>query len=87
MAQPMGESRNLPWLGSAVRFVIVAFGVITALDVLGVGRITNRIFDAILATAGVAIAVSIAIAFGVGGIDTAKKWWSRYLAPKDKSAT
>ena len=82
MARPMGESRDMAWLGSAVRFVIVAFGVITALDVLGVGRVTNRIFDAVLATAGLAIAASAAVAFGVGGIDTAKKWWSRYLSPK-----
>ncbi len=26
--------------------------------------------------------VGFAIAFGVGGIDTAKKWWAKYLAPK-----
>lgn len=82
LIRPIGESRNMPWLGSAVRIAIIAFGVITALDVLGVGRVTNRIFDAVLATAGVAIAVSFAIAFGVGGIETAKKWWSRYATPK-----
>ena len=83
MARPVGESRNMPWLGTAVRFVIIAFGVITALDVLGVGRVTNRIFDALLATAGLTIAATLAIAFGVGGIDTAKRWWRR-LAPKDE---
>lgn len=63
----------------------MAFGVITALDVLGVGRVTNRIFDAVLATAGVAIAVSFAIAFGIGGIDTAKRWWERYLTPRSRT--
>lgn len=84
MAQPMGESRNMAWLGAAVRFVIVAFGVITALDVLGVGRVTNRIFDAVLATAGIAIAATIAVAFGIGGIDTARRWWNRFLAPKNE---
>ena len=84
MARPMSESRGMPWLSPAIRFAVVVFGVITALDVLGIGRVTNRIFDAVLATTGLAIAASVAIAFGVGGIDTAKRWWNRYLAPKSQ---
>jgi hypothetical protein len=32
-----------------------------------------------------AIGIAFAIAFGVGGIDTAKKWWAKYLAPKSPS--
>jgi hypothetical protein len=27
--------------------------------------------------------VTFAVAFGIGGIDTAKKWWARYLAPRE----
>ena len=85
MVRPMGESRGMPWMGNAVRFVIVGFGVITALDVLGVGRVTNRILDALLATAGLTIAATLAIAFGVGGIDTAKRWWHKLASPKSEA--
>ena len=37
----------------------------------------------LIATA--AIGVAFAIAFGIGGIDTAKKWWAKYLAPRSSS--
>ena len=26
-----------------------------------------------------------AVAFGIGGVDTAKKWWAKYLSPRDSS--
>lgn len=29
------------------------------------------------------VGIAFAIAFGVGGIETAKKWWAKYLSPKE----
>ncbi len=79
LVQPWATSRNAPWVALVARYAVIIFGVITALDVLGIGTISNRVFEF---TFG-AFAVAFAVAFGVGGIETAKRWWSRYLAPRD----
>ena len=54
----------------------------------------TRAVEAALGTAGavvsdgwswVGLLCVFAVAFGVGGIDTAKKWWAKYLAPRSSS--
>ena len=55
----------------------ILFGVATALDLLKIGIFVNIVTASILGGVGAAFA----IAFGVGGIDTAKKWWAKYLSP------
>ena len=67
------------WIPSAIMVGLVVFGAITALDMLGIGIVTNTVLTAVLATVGLALAIS----FGVGGIDTAKLWWAKYASPKN----
>ena len=77
LARPYADQRNVAWLPSAVRIVILLFGVLAALDLLEI-RFAEDLVK--IVTAGVGIA--FAVAFGVGGIDTAKQWWARYLSPR-----
>ncbi len=80
LLRPWGENKQMEWIPSVARIAFVVFGVLTALDILGIGAITTRIYEFGLG----AVAVALAIAFGVGGIDTAKLWWAKYLAPSDE---
>lgn len=79
LLRPWGESKDMEWAPNVARVALVVFGVLTALDILGIGAITTRIYEFAFG----AIAVAAAIAFGVGGIDTAKLWWAKYLTPRD----
>lgn len=77
IARPWAESQNLSWLALTIQVGFLVFGVITALDLLGIGLFTNTVLMFVLGTAG----AILAIAFGVGGIETARKWWAKYLTP------
>lgn len=79
LVQPWATTRNVPWVALVARYAVIIFGVVTALDVLGIGTISNRIVEF---TVG-AFAVAFAVAFGVGGIETARRWWGKYLAPRN----
>ena len=78
LVRPWAETNNQNWVPTAVRLGIVVFGVLTAFDLVGIGQVSEDVRRAVLLGAGVAFAV----AFGVGGIDTAKRWWEKYLSPK-----
>ncbi len=78
LVRPYAERRQVSWLPTVTRVVILIFGVLAALDLLEI-RFAEDIVKIITAAAGIALA----IAFGVGGIDTAKRWWGRYLAPRE----
>jgi flagellar biosynthesis protein FliQ len=78
LVRPFAQERGIPWLTWVVHVGIVLFGVLFAMDVLDV-TFAEDITKILIGSAGIAFAV----AFGVGGIDTAKKWWARYLAPRD----
>jgi cellobiose-specific phosphotransferase system component IIC len=80
LVKPWGETRNIPWLHYAARFALVIFGIVTGLEVLGIGYAARRILEFTLGAAAVAFAIS----FGIGGIDTAKKWWAKYLTPRQE---
>lgn len=80
---PWAESRQMTWVPTAIRVGFLLFGVITALDLLDVGVVTNSVLAAVLGGLGIAFA----IAFGIGGIDTAKQWWAKYAAPRSGSST
>ncbi len=81
LARPWAMRQNVPWVAPAIRWALIAFGILAALNVLNVAEeIVNTLFAVIVAAAGLAFAV----AFGVGGIDTAKLWW-RKLAPRDSA--
>lgn len=75
LVEPYAERRNVAWLTTVTRVIIILAGVLAALDLLEI-RFAEDIVKIVTAAAGVAFAV----AFGIGGIDTAKQWWGR-LAP------
>ena len=79
LVRPYAEQRNVAWLPTVTRVVILIVGVLAALDLLEI-RFAEDIVKIFAAAAGIAFAV----AFGVGGIDTARQWWGRYLAPKNQ---
>lgn len=79
LVQPWATSRNAPWVALVARYAVIIFGALTALEVLGIGRVSTRVFEFTFGAA----AVAFAVAFGVGGIETARKWWGKYLAPRD----
>lgn len=77
LVAPWSKSQGVTWLPVLTRAGFILFGVVTALDVLNIGLFVNIVTGSILGGIGAAFA----IAFGVGGIDTAKKWWAKYLSP------
>ena len=78
LIEPYAERRNVSWLTPVTRVLIILAGALAALDLLEI-RFAEDIVKIVTAAAGIALAV----AFGVGGIDTAKLWW-RKLAPKNE---
>ncbi|NND84921.1 MAG: hypothetical protein HKN46_07205 [Acidimicrobiia bacterium] len=79
LIRPFADQRQVGWLPGAVRVGIVVFGALAAFDILDI-RFAEDIVKILTVAAGLAFAV----AFGVGGIDTAKQWWSRYLTPRQE---
>ncbi len=85
LVRPLAASQNLNWVPTLVRVIILAFGVIAAFETLDLATtLVNAVVTSFFGALGIAIGVSFAIAFGVGGIDTAKKWWAR-LEPGARS--
>ena len=81
LARPWAETHNNTWVPSAVRWGVIVFALLTAFDLVGIGQVSEDVRRAVLLAAGVAFAV----AFGIGGVDTAKKWWAKYLSPRESS--
>ncbi|MCH7584840.1 MAG: hypothetical protein IH941_06740 [Acidobacteria bacterium] len=77
LVTPWSKNQGVTWLPMITRAGFILFGVATALDLLNIGIFVNIVTASILGGVGAAFA----IAFGVGGIDTAKKWWAKYLSP------
>ena len=80
LVRPFANSKDVPWLTWVVQILIILFGVLFALDMLEISFASDI---TMILTA--AMGIAFAIAFGVGGIDTAKKWWAKYLAPRSSS--
>ncbi len=76
LVQPFAESRGLGWLDNLVYIAILVLGVVFALDIVNIS-FAEEVLQIVIA----AFAVAFAIAFGVGGIDTAKLWWREYGTP------
>ncbi len=79
LVRPWAQQRQMGWIAEAAKYAVLVFGVLTALNVIGVGEISTLTFQIAFG----AIGVAFAIAFGVGGIDTAKRWWAKRLAPRE----
>ena len=82
IVRPWADTHNYSWLPTVIHWGLFLFGLFTAFDLVGIGQVSEDVRRAVLLAAGVAFA----IAFGVGGIDAGKKWWAKYLTPKDSSA-
>ena len=76
--EPYARQKNVSWLPMVVRIVILVAGALAALDLLEI-----TFAEDIVKIVTAAIGVTFAVAFGIGGIDTAKRWWARHLAPRD----
>ena len=81
LIRPFADSKGVGWLTILVHVSVILFGVLFALDLLEVA-FAEDITKILIAAAGIAFA----IAFGVGGIDTAKKWWAKYGSPSDSGS-
>jgi hypothetical protein len=77
LVEPWANTNGLTWLPWLTRVAFILFGLVTALEMLEIGFFVNILTTAIFGGIGIAFA----IAFGVGGIDTAKQWWAKYLSP------
>ena len=76
LVAPFAESRGLGWLDNLVYIAILVLGVVFALDIVNIS-FAEEVLQIVIA----AFAVAFAVAFGVGGIDTAKLWWRKYATP------
>lgn len=76
LVRPYAERRGVPWLTAVVHVAVIVFGVLFAMDILEID-FAEDIVKIVVAAA----AIAGTIAFGVGGIDAGKRWWSRYGMP------
>ena len=80
VATPWSRDHSIGWLPEVARWMVIGFGVLAALNTLNIAEeIVNILFIAVVSTVG----VTLAIAFGIGGIPAARKWWSRILPDRD----
>ena len=80
--RPFAESRGFPWIDNVVKFAILVVGFLAAMDVLNFAPdVMSNIQNTLLQYLPLSVLVAFAVAFGVGGIDTARKWWATYLDP------
>ena len=81
LVKPFADENGVPWLTYVVHIGVILFGLLFAMDILRVSFAEDVVKIVIGATM-----IALAIAFGVGGIDTAKKWWAKYASPSDSSS-
>ena len=83
VVRPFAEARNFGWVATAVRWGILVIGALAAFDTLNFAPgVIENIQTTLLQWLPLSVLVAGAVAFGIGGIDTAKKWWTR-LAPRE----
>lgn len=80
--RPFAESRGFPWIDNVVKVAILVVGFLAAMDVLNFApAVMDNIQNTLLQYLPLSVLVAFAVAFGVGGIETARKWWAQYLDP------
>lgn len=78
VVRPFAESRNLSWVSTVVRVAVLVLGILAALDILNFApSVTDKIQNTLLQYLPLSVLVAGTIAFGVGGIQTAKLWWAK----------
>ncbi|GIU91866.1 MAG: hypothetical protein KatS3mg011_0772 [Acidimicrobiia bacterium] len=84
--RPYAESRGVPWVDDVLRIAVLVVGILAALDTLNFApSVTSKIENTLLQFLPLSALVALAIAFGVGGIDTARKWWAKLAPPEDST--
>ena len=78
LVKPFADEQNVPWLTVVVHVGVIIFGLLFAMDLMQI----DFAEDIVKIVVGAAT-IALAIAFGVGGIDAAKRWWARYGSPTD----
>jgi hypothetical protein len=78
LVRPFAEEQGVAWMTTVVHVGIVVFGVLFAMDIMNIDFAENIVLIVVAAAA-----VAGAIAFGVGGIDAGKRWWSKYGHPRN----
>lgn len=81
LVKPFADEQNVPWLTYVVHVGVILFGLLFAMDLLRVTFAEDVVKIVIASTT-----IALAIAFGVGGIDAAKKWWAKYGSPSDSGS-
>ncbi|MGI9584474.1 MAG: mechanosensitive ion channel family protein [Acidimicrobiia bacterium] len=76
LVRPFALDKSVPWLTWIVQISVIVFGVLVAMNLLKIS-FAEDVVKIVIAAAGIALA----IAFGVGGIDSAKLWWAKYASP------
>ncbi len=80
VSTPWSQEHGVSWLPPVARWMVIGFGALAALNTLNIAEeIVNTLFMGVVGTVG----VTLAIAFGVGGIPAARKWWERILPDQD----
>ncbi|TDC47186.1 hypothetical protein E1212_25030 [Jiangella ureilytica] len=83
VVRPFAESRNLGWVSTAVRVGVLVVGILAAFDTLNFApSVTSKVENTLLQYLPLAILAAGTIAFGVGGINTAREWWAK-LSPSN----
>lgn len=83
VVRPFAESRNMGWVSTAVRVGVLVIGILAAFDTLNfASSVTSKIENTLLQYLPLAVLVAGTIAFGVGGINTAREWWAK-LSPSN----
>ncbi len=81
LVKPFADEQHVPWLTYVVHVGVILFGLLFAMDLLRVTFAEDVVKIVIASTT-----IALAIAFGVGGIDAAKKWWAKYGSPADSDS-
>jgi hypothetical protein len=77
LVRPFAEDKGIRWLTYVVKVAIILFGILFAMDILNVSFAED-----LTKIITIAVGAAFAIAFGIGGVDTAKLWWSKYATPR-----
>lgn len=74
VVRPFAESRNMSWISTAIRVGILVIGALAVLDTLNFApSVTSKIENTLLQYLPLSVLVAATIAFGVGGIGTARE--------------
>ena len=80
VSTPWSQDHSIRWLPAVARWMVIGFGALAALNTLNIAEdIVNILFIAVVGTVG----GTLAIAFGVGGIPEARRWWKSVLPNGD----